>query len=187
MKKLFRVAVIVLFVFFGFSLVGCSHSEKQESSVQESKIETPNLGMTFQEFKEKYNRQVNERNISQLAMNELHWQDGESDKKFLSFLGDTVVIYGTVDVKTGNLTEISVSCEPKKVRYGEQVVKKAALVYAVAMKVFNPSLTEQDLTKIGNDLGKKLKRRSVINGDFKYSSFVWDDTLYLSIKSANAK
>lgn len=193
MKKFFRTMAVVFAVLFGFSLAGCSHSEKQKEPVQESKvetskeIETPNLGMTFQEFKEKYNKQVAEHNISQLAMNEIHWEESDTQKKFFSPLNDTIRIYGEVDVRTGNLSGIVVCCEPKKTRYGKQEVEKAALVHAIAMKILNPSLTKQDLTNIGNDLGKKPKRNFVINGTFRYGIYTNDDSIFLSIESANSK
>lgn len=193
MKKFLSIALIVAAVI----LVGCG-SEKADKQVTsaETKIEQRvaepekvlNLGMTIEEFKSAFDRIAVERNVSQLALNDI--QSFDSGEKFVQQYPAGLYLFCEVDRKTGFLKEVTIAKEfilSESKRQSE--VDVAGVAFLVAVAALNPELSSDERAEILNKLSKKPKNSSVVIGNTEYSSLLFDKgkSLSLSIKAKDSE
>ena len=192
MKKFLAVALILLVM----CLVGCGNEKTAEQSAPvETKIEQQvtepekvlNLGITIDEFKLAFDRIAVERNVSQLALNDL--QSFDSGGKFVQQYPSGLYLFGVVDKKTGFLKEVTIAKEfilSENKRQSEVDVTGVAFLVAVA--ALNPELSPDERAEILNKFSKKPKNSSVVIGNMEYSSLLFDKgkSLSLSIKAKDS-
>ena len=193
MKKFF------LFVLMSVMLVcvACGNEKSAEQSapaepkVEQRPVETErvlNLGITIEEFKLAFNKIVAERNVSQLALNNL--QSFDSGEKFVQQYPAGLYLFGVVDRETGFLKEVTIGKEfllsESKRQYE---VDAAGVAFLVAVAALNPELSPNERGEILNKLSKNAKNSSVVLGNAKYSSLLFDKgkSLALSIKAKDSK
>ena len=193
MKKILVFALIFVIVI----AVGCGNEKSSEQSApNKTKIEQPveesekilDLGITIEEFESAFNRIAVERNVSQLALNDL--QSFDSGKKFVQQYPAGLYLFGVVDKKTGFLKEVTVGKEfilNESKRQSE--VDVIGVTFLVAVAALNPELSADERAEILNKLSEKPKNSSVVIGNTKYSSLIFDKgkSLSLSIKAKDSK
>lgn len=142
----------------------------------------------MEEFKTTFNRTAVERNVSQLALNNIQFfDDGE---KFVQQYPAKLYLFGVVDKKTGFLKEVSVGKEfilNKNKRQAE--VEIAGIAFLVAVAALNPDFSTDERAEILNKLSRKPKNSSVVIGNTEYSSLLFDEgkSLSLSIRAKGNK
>ena len=184
----------VVLIFFTLALGGCGNKETSEQSTPDkAKIEQPatereeilDLGITIEEFKSAFNRIASERNVPQLALNDIQFFDNGG--KFVQQYPAGLYLFGVVDKKTGFLKEISIGKEfilNESKRQSE--VEIAGVTFLIAVAALNPELSADERAEILNKLSEKAKNSSVVVGNAKYSSLLFDKGKSLSL-SINAK
>ena len=147
-----------------------------------------NLGITIEEFKSKFNKIAIERNVEQLALNNIQYFDNK--EKFAQRYPAELYLFGVVDKKTGFLKEVTVGkkfilSDSKR----QSEVEVAGVTFLVAVAALNPELSADERADILNKLSEKPKNSSVVIGNAKYSSLLFDKgkSLSLSIEAKDIK
>lgn len=164
-------------------------SEVSNNRAKQTVAETQkvlDLGITFQDFRENYQAQIEETGFTRLALQNLYWQDKQEISTFFCDLGYTAVIFGDVDSETGNILSITVGCEPEKVINEKKALGRCTLIYLLAARSLNPSFSREEVGDIVNKLSSKLKSYSVVKNNVRYRSKIYDNKLFLTIKHKDA-
>lgn len=193
MKKFFLLAL--MFVILVSCGCGNEKSAEQPAPAEpkaEQHVAEPekilNLGMTIDEFKLAFDRIVVERNVPQLALNDIRSFDG--GKKFVQQYPAGLYLFGVVDRKTGFLKEVTIG---KKFILSENGLQSEVEVtggaFLFAVEALNPELSPDDRAEILNKLSKNPKKSLVVIENVEYSSLLFDKgkSLSLSIKAKDNK
>ncbi len=197
MKKYLSVALIVAtMIFVGFVIEKADKKADKQVTPAETKIEQHvaepekvlNLGMTIEEFKLAFDRVAVERNVPQLALNDL--KSFDSREKFVQQYPAGLYLFGVVDKITGFLKEVTIAKEfilSESKRQSEAEV--AGIAFLVAVAALNQELSPDERTEILNKLSSKPKNISVVMGNAEYSSLLFDKgkSLSLSIKAKDSE
>lgn len=164
-------------------------SEVSNNRAKQTVAETQkvlDLGITFQDFRENYQAQIEETGFTRLALQNLYWQDKQEISTFFCDLGYTAVIFGDVDSETGNILSITVGCEPEKFINEKKALGRCTLIYLLAARSLNPSFSREEIGDIVNKLSSNLKSYSVVKNNVRYRSKIYDKKLFLTIKHKDA-
>lgn len=165
--------------------------EVSKEPLKEIKVES-NLGMTPEEFRQKFNKRLNELDISSIRpLAEFSIKNGDVRDIFQIAFSDELNMTGTVN-KDGMLREITFIVLPKE--NSEKTMMEALILIGTASNTVNPNgdkekigKTVTDLiTKALNGLEKEKNTHSQVIGDVKYYSLASKYTgLWFGISPVN--
>lgn len=179
-EKIMVLAIIVLLVGFASRKIDNASSKAAITPSQPAKSEMLDLGVTFQNFRDAYNKVAEFYEVYPISPGHLHWEETETDSTFYYYFGNTVVLFGKMDRATGVLKTVAVGCDPDKGVSEKDVIERAAVIYLFVIKALNPKLTNEQSENVVRKLSTNLRNYAVLEGNVRYRSRIYDEKLLLS-------
>ena len=165
--------VVVIFV----RRIGGTPRNDATRNIQPKSVD---LGITYRGFINRYNALTKWYELPEFALTKLYLKEKNDVETFFYDLGGTVVLFGDKDKTTGLLTSVTVGCEPEKGYSEKGVVSRAGVAYIFVIRVLSPELTEEQSKEVMTVLASNLKNYSVLKGNIRYRSHIYNGMLLLS-------
>lgn len=183
-KILVSIIAVLVVVIFVRRIGGTPRND----AIQNTQPKAVDLGITYRGFINRYNALIQWYGLSKIALTEpLHWKEKGGVETFFYDLGDTVVLFGDRDKATGMLTSVTVGCDPDKSSSKRNIVSRADIVYIFVIRVLSTELTETESRAVLSQLSLNLKSSSLLKGNIRYWSRVYNGLLLLSAEGKDFK
>ena len=157
--------------------------ESFNSSKKIEKSKVKHLGVTVSGFQRTYENLVEEYAVPSLRIRETHTSTKSGKYRTYFLIGSTVAIELETDSTKTQVQSITVFCEPAKGNTEKSVIERATVAYILVMEILTPELTPEECNSIIHKLSSNLKNYSVVEGNIRYKTRLYNGILMLSAEA----